>query len=45
MILEEDDTFLKILIGKHAILSALRKGFELTKIALITDLSNIFNIN
>jgi hypothetical protein len=44
-ILEEDDSILKVFAGKNVIMSVLRKGFEKTKMFLISDLSNIFNIH
>jgi hypothetical protein len=42
-IVEEDDTILKVPIGKNIILKVLRKGFELTKKQLIQELDTIFN--
>ncbi len=42
-IVEEDDSILKIPMGKNIILKVLRKGFELTKNQLIEELDHIFN--
>lgn len=42
-IVEEDDSILKVPIGKNIILKVLRKGFELTKEQLIEELDHIFN--
>ncbi len=42
-IVEEDDSILKIPMGKNIILKVLRKGFELTKKQLIEELDHIFN--
>ncbi|MFX1320400.1 MAG: hypothetical protein ACFFAQ_02040 [Promethearchaeota archaeon] len=42
-IVEEDDTILKVPMGKNIILKVLRKGFELTKKQLIEELDTIFN--
>ena len=42
-IVEEDDSILKVPIGKNTILKVLRKGFELTKSQLIEELDHIFN--
>ena len=42
-IVEEDDTILKVPMGKNIILKVLRKGFELTKKQLIEELNTIFN--
>ena len=41
-IVEEDDSILKVAIGKNIITSTLRKGFELTKQKLIDELDEIF---
>lgn len=43
-ILEEDDSILKVLAGKHVIMKVLRKGFEKTKEFLISDLFKIFKL-
>jgi len=43
LIVEEDDSILKVPMGKNTILKVLRKGFELTKKQLIEDLDHIFN--
>ncbi len=42
-IVEEDDSILKVPMGKNIILKVLRKGFELTKEQLIEELDHIFN--
>ncbi len=42
-IVEEDDSILKVPMGKNIILKVLRKGFELTKNQLIEELDHIFN--
>jgi hypothetical protein len=42
-IVEQDDSILKILVGKNIILKVLRKGFEKTKQELIEELDYIFN--
>ena len=42
-IVEEDDTILKVPMGKNIILKVLRKGFELTKKQLVEELDTIFN--
>ncbi|MFX0042619.1 MAG: hypothetical protein ACFE8L_06890 [Candidatus Hodarchaeota archaeon] len=42
-IVEEDDTILKVPMGKNTIIKVLRKGFELTKKQLIEELDTIFN--
>ncbi len=42
-IVEEDNSILKVPMGKNIILKVLRKGFELTKNQLITELDHIFN--
>lgn len=42
-IVEQDDSILKILVGKNIILKVLRKGFEKTKQSLIEELDTIFN--
>lgn len=42
-IVEEDDSILKVPMGKNIILKVLRKGFELTKKQLIEELDIIFN--
>ncbi len=42
-IVEEDDSILKVPMGKNIILKVLRKGFELTKKQLIEELDHIFN--
>ncbi|MBY9004843.1 MAG: hypothetical protein KGD73_12780 [Candidatus Lokiarchaeota archaeon] len=41
-IVEEDDSILKIAVGKNIITSTLRKGFDLTKQKLIEELDEIF---
>jgi hypothetical protein len=41
-VVEKDPFILKIPTGKHIIVKALRKGFELTKAELIRRLDNIF---
>ncbi|KKM84549.1 hypothetical protein LCGC14_1298040 [marine sediment metagenome] len=43
LIVEEDDSILKVLVGKKVILSVLIKGFDLVKKQLIEDLDSIFN--
>jgi len=42
-IVEQDDSILKILLGRNTILKVLRMGFELTKKNLIEELNEIFN--
>ncbi|MHA2281005.1 MAG: hypothetical protein ACXAC5_09145 [Promethearchaeota archaeon] len=42
-IVEQDDSILKVPMGKNIILTVLRKGFELTKKQLIEELEKIFN--
>lgn len=42
-IVEEDDSILKVAMGKNIIISTLRKGFELTKQKLIDELDEIFD--
>jgi len=42
-IVEQDDSILKVPLGKNIILKVLRAGFELTKKSLIEDLNEIFN--
>ncbi|NVM36217.1 MAG: hypothetical protein HWN81_11525 [Candidatus Lokiarchaeota archaeon] len=42
-IVEQDDSILKVPLGKNIILKVLRAGFELTKKNLIEDLNEIFN--
>ncbi len=42
-IVEQDDSILKVPLGKNIILKVLRAGFELTKKKLIEDLDEIFN--
>jgi len=42
-IVEQDDSILKVPLGKNIILKVLRAGFELTKKNLIEDLDEIFN--
>lgn len=42
-IVEEDDSILKVAMGKSIITSTLRKGFELTKQKLIDELDEIFD--
>jgi len=42
-IVEEDDSILKVAMGKNIITSTLRKGFELTKQKLIDELDEIFD--
>jgi hypothetical protein len=41
-IVEQDDSILKVNMGKNIITSTLRKGFELTKQKLIAELDEIF---
>jgi len=41
-IVEEDDSILKVAVGKNIITNTLRKGFELTKQNLIDELDEIF---
>lgn len=41
-IVEEDDSILKVAVGKNIITTTLRKGFELTKQKLIDELDEIF---
>jgi hypothetical protein len=43
LIVEEDDSILKVAMGKSIITSTLRKGFELTKQKLIDELDEIFD--
>lgn len=42
-IVEQDDSILKVLLGKNVILKVLRMGFEMTKEKLIEELDEIFN--
>lgn len=42
-VVEQDDSILKVPLGKNIILKVLRAGFELTKKNLIEDLDEIFN--
>lgn len=42
-IVEQDDSILKIPLGKNIIIKVLRAGFELTKKGLIEELDEIFN--
>jgi hypothetical protein len=42
-IVEQDDTILKVPLGKNIIVNTLRKGFEMTKENLIKELDTIFN--
>ncbi len=42
-IVEQDDSILKVLLGRNTILKVLRMGFELTKKNLIEELDEIFN--
>lgn len=42
-IVEQDESILKVPLGKNIILKVLRAGFELTKKNLIEDLNEIFN--
>lgn len=42
-IVEQDETILKVPIGKNIILKVLRMGFEMTKEKLIEELDTIFN--
>jgi len=42
-IVEQDDSILKVPLGKNVILKVLRAGFEMTKEKLIEELDEIFN--
>ncbi|MFW9970073.1 MAG: hypothetical protein ACFFDF_07710 [Candidatus Odinarchaeota archaeon] len=42
-IVEQDDSILKVPLGKNIILKVLRMGFEMTKETLIEELNTIFN--
>ena len=42
-VVEEDDSILRVPLGKNIILKVLRAGFELTKKNLIEELDEIFN--
>jgi hypothetical protein len=42
-IVEQDDSILKVPLGKNIILKVLRMGFEMTKEKLIEELDTIFN--
>ncbi len=42
-IVAQDDSILKVPVGKKVIITVLKKGFELTKKQLIDDLDTIFN--
>ncbi len=42
-IVEQDDSILKVPLGKNIILKVLRMGFEMTKENLIEELDTIFN--
>lgn len=43
LIVEQDPSILKVIVGKNIILKVLRKGFELTKQKLLEELDIIFN--
>lgn len=42
-VVEQDESILKVLLGRNTILKVLRAGFELTKKHLIEELDQIFN--